>query len=65
MPTIRMMASSTTASALAAHLGFTLSAEPQMLMPLLLTKLFGGILAAVLAIAFTKEKAHPSVSNTR
>lgn len=53
------------ASALAAHLGFTLSAEPQMLMPLLLTKLFGGILAAVLAIAFTKEKAHPSVSNTR
>ena len=44
------------ASALAAHLGFTMSVEPQMLMPLLLTKLFGGMLAAILAVAFTKRK---------
>ncbi|MDO4370947.1 MAG: ethanolamine utilization protein EutH, partial [Clostridia bacterium] len=43
------------ASALAAHLGFTLSAEPQMLLPLLLTKFFGGMLAAILAVAFTKR----------
>ena len=42
------------ASALAAHLGFTLSAEPQMLLPLLLTKLLGGALAAILAIVLTK-----------
>lgn len=42
-------------SALAAHLGFTLSAEPQMLLPLLLTKFFGGMLTAILAVAFTKR----------
>ena len=42
------------ASALAAHLGFTLSAAPQMITPLLLTKLFGGVLAAVLAVLLTK-----------
>ena len=47
------------ASALAAHLGFTLSAAPQMILPLLLTKLFGGVLAAVLAVLLTKkENAH-------
>ena len=45
------------ASALAAHLGFTLSAEPQMLMPLLLTKFSGGALAAILAIALTKRES--------
>ena len=45
------------ASALAAHLGFTLSAEPQMLLPLLLTKFVGGMLAAILAVAFTKRNA--------
>ena len=44
------------ASALAAHLGFTLSAAPQMILPLLLTKLFGGVLAAVLAVLLTKEE---------
>ena len=43
------------ASALAAHLGFALSVEPQMLMPLLLTKFFGGMLAAILAVALTKR----------
>ena len=43
------------ASALAAHLGFALSVEPQMLMPLLLTKFFGGVLAAILAVVFTKR----------
>ena len=47
------------ASALAAHLGFTMSVEPQMLMPLLLTKLLGGMLAAILAVAFTKRKNAP------
>ena len=44
------------ASALAAHLGFTLNAAPEMLMPLLATKLFGGILAAALALTFTRRK---------
>ena len=44
------------ASALAAHLGFTLSAAPQMILPLLLTKLFGGVFAAVLAVLLTKEE---------
>ena len=42
-------------SALAAHLGFTLSTEPQMLVPLLLTKFFGGALAAILAVVFAKR----------
>ena len=45
------------ASALAAHLGFTLSAEPQMLMPLLLTKFSGGALAAGLAVVLTKRES--------
>lgn len=44
------------ASALASHLGFTLSAERSMLMPLLFTKLVGGLLAAVLALILTRKK---------
>ena len=44
------------ASALASHLGFTLSAERSMLMPLLFTKLVGGLLAAVLALILTRPK---------
>lgn len=48
------------ASALAAHLGFTLSAEPSMLLPLLLTKLLGSLLAAALALLLTRPsgRAH-------
>lgn len=37
------------ASTLASHLGFTLSVEPDMMTPLLLTKLIGGTAAAVIA----------------
>lgn len=37
------------ASTLASHLGFTLSVEPDMMTPLLLTKLIGGAAAAVIA----------------
>lgn len=37
------------ASTLASHLGFTLSVEPEMMTPLLLTKLIGGAAAAVIA----------------
>lgn len=44
------------ASTLASHLGFTLSAEPAMLTPLLLTKTVGGVLAAALALLLTKPK---------
>ena len=43
------------AFALAAYLGFALSVEPQMLMQLLLTKFFGGVLAAIPAVVFTKR----------
>ena len=42
------------ASALAAHLGFTLSVAPQMITPLLLTKILGGLLAVALAIWMTR-----------
>ena len=41
-------------SALTAYLGFALSVEPQMLMQLL-TKFFGGVLAAIPAVVFTKR----------
>lgn len=37
------------ASTLASHLGFTLNTEPSLMMPLLATKLLGGIIAAVIA----------------
>ncbi len=40
------------ASALAAHLGFTLSVEPDMVQPLLLTKFAGGVIAAVIALIY-------------
>lgn len=43
------------ASALAAHLGYTLSAAPEMIAPLLFTKLFGGTLAAALALLSTRR----------
>ncbi len=45
------------ASALAAHLGFTLSVKSEMLVPLLITKLFGGLLAAAMAIWMTRKDA--------
>ncbi len=44
------------ASTLASHLGFTLSSEPRMLTPLLLTKTLGGLLAAVLTLVLTKKE---------
>jgi ethanolamine transporter len=40
------------ASTLASHLGFTLSVESEMVQPLLLTKLAGGIIAAVIALIY-------------
>ena len=42
-------------SALAAHLGFTVSQEPAMLMPLLAAKLIGGALGAAVALMATKK----------
>lgn len=44
------------ASALAAHLGFALSAEPDMAAALLAAKLFGGFLGAAIALAATKAE---------
>lgn len=41
------------ASALASHLGFTVTVERSMLLPLLLTKLVGGLLGALLALLLT------------
>ena len=41
-------------SALAAHLGFTVSQEPALLMPLLAAKLIGGVLGAAMALGATK-----------
>lgn len=40
------------AAALAAHLGYTVSQEPGMLMPMLAAKLAGGVLGAALALIF-------------
>lgn len=45
------------ASAFAAHLGFTLSAEPDLAAPLLAAKLSGGLLGILLALIATKPKA--------
>ena len=44
------------ASAFAAHLGFALSTEPDMAPALLAAKLFGGLLAVIVAFAATKEE---------
>lgn len=44
------------ASAFAAHLGFTVSAEPDMVAALLAAKLLGGLLAIVIALAATKKE---------
>ncbi len=45
------------ASALAAHLGFTLNAASEMMIPLLLTKLVGGLMAVALAfLSFKKDR---------
>lgn len=44
------------ASTLASHLGFTLNSEPSMLLPLLLTKTLGGLLAAAVALLLTEPK---------
>ena len=43
------------ASALAAHLGFTMAVERSMILPLLLTKLTGGLMGAVLALLLTRK----------
>lgn len=43
------------ASALAAHLGFTMAVERSMLLPLLLTKLVGGLMGAALALFLTRK----------
>lgn len=43
------------ASALAAHLGFTMAVDRSMLLPLLLTKLIGGIMGAALALLLTRK----------
>ena len=45
------------ASAFAAHLGFCLSAEPDMAAALLISKLLGGALGVVIALAATKNPA--------
>ncbi len=42
-------------SAMSAHFAFSMAYEPEMTLPLLVTKLFGSILAAVLALALTKN----------
>lgn len=43
------------ASALDAHLGFTMAVERSMLLPLLLTKLVGGLMGAALALFLTRK----------
>ena len=43
------------ASALAAHLGFTMAVERSMILPLLLTKLTGGLMGAALALLLTRK----------
>ncbi len=43
------------ASAFSAHLGFALSAEPEMAVPLLLSKLLGCAVGVVLALAMTRR----------
>ena len=43
------------ASALAAHLGFTMAVDRSMILPLLLTKLVGGITGAALALLLTRR----------
>lgn len=45
------------ASALSAHLGFTVSAEPDMVTPLLTAKFLGGVLGVVIAMWYTRKKA--------
>ena len=45
------------ASALASHLGYTLTAARPMMLPLLLTKLTGALLGAVLALLLTRKHA--------
>ena len=44
------------ASTFAAHLGFTMAAEPELAGPLLASKLLGGLLGILLALAATKNK---------
>lgn len=44
------------ASTLASHLGFTLNTEPELMMPLLITKLLGGVVAAVIAFIVSGKK---------
>lgn len=44
------------ASALAAHMGFTYGTQPDMVLPLLLVKLFGGTAGAAAAIVLTGKK---------
>ena len=48
------------ASAFAAHLGFTLSTEPDMAAALLTAKLLGGFLGAAIALAATKDEQNPA-----
>ena len=47
------------ASCLTAHLAFTLECEPQLALPLILTKLIGGLLGAVLAYLCTANQKRP------
>ncbi|MBE5761807.1 MAG: ethanolamine utilization protein EutH [Clostridiales bacterium] len=44
------------ASAIAAHLGFTASQEPSMLAPMLISKLLGGLIGASIAIYVTRKE---------
>ena len=44
------------ASTLSSHLGFTLSVDRAMLMPLVFTKLFGGLLAALAALVLSRNE---------
>lgn len=44
------------ASAFSAHIGFTLSAEPELVAPLMAAKLFGGILSIAIAMLATRKK---------
>lgn len=48
------------ASAFAAHLGFTLSTEPDMAAALLTAKLLGGFLGAAITLAATKDEQNPA-----
>ena len=50
------------ASALAAHMGFTFGTEPDLVLPLLLSKLAGGLCGAAAALLLTGQADGSNIS---